>query len=118
MDREIKKRLKWVRMYQECGNAGLVCSRCGISRPTLRKWVVRYKDSGESGLKSLSRRPHHSPNRKVTEEDRNEMLRLRREGKGARRIKTHLRLNRNRDFSLATIHKVLTTAKVAPLVKH
>jgi transposase len=89
----------------------------GISRPTLRKWVVRYKDSGESGLKSLSRRPHRSPNRKVTEEDRNEMLRLRREGKGARRIKSHLRLNRNKDFSLATIHKVLITAKVAPLVK-
>ena len=45
MDREIQQRLQWVRLYEETGNAGLVCHRCGISRPTLRKWWkdhIRY----------------------------------------------------------------------------
>jgi hypothetical protein len=29
-------RLGWVRLYEQVGHAGLVCRRCGISRPTLR----------------------------------------------------------------------------------
>ena len=117
MDREIALRLRWVRMLQETGNAGLVCLRCGISRPTLRKWVRRYKAHGEEGLVSVSRRPHCSPNRKLTEPDRANILRLRQEGNGARRIQTELRLFEQTEFSLATIHKVLTAAKVKPLIK-
>lgn len=30
MDREIAARLRWVRMYHETSNTGLVCARCGI----------------------------------------------------------------------------------------
>jgi len=37
MEREIKARLSWVKLYIQTENAGLVCQRCGISRPTLRK---------------------------------------------------------------------------------
>ncbi len=43
MNRKLRMRLKWVRLYEETGNAGLVCRRCGISRPTLRKWWRRYE---------------------------------------------------------------------------
>jgi len=43
MEQKIKMRLQWVQMYQTTQNAGLVCRRCGISRPTLRKWVRRYE---------------------------------------------------------------------------
>jgi len=50
MEREISMRLRWVNMYFETGNAGLVCTRCGISRPTLRKWLHRYQEAGEDGL--------------------------------------------------------------------
>ena len=52
MDREIQQRLQWVKMYEECGDAGLVCRHCGISRPTLRKWAKRYKQCGVAGLKN------------------------------------------------------------------
>ncbi len=34
---DAQTRLDWVELYQETGNAGVVCRRCGISRPTLRK---------------------------------------------------------------------------------
>lgn len=52
MEREISMRLRWVRMYHETGNAGLVCSRCGISRPTLHKWLRRYQE-GEKKVFAL-----------------------------------------------------------------
>jgi hypothetical protein len=42
MKPEIKALLNWVTLYEEIGNAGLVCRRCGISRPTLKKWWKRY----------------------------------------------------------------------------
>lgn len=38
MDREVKQRLGWVQLYEQTQDAGFVCRRCGISRPTLRKW--------------------------------------------------------------------------------
>ncbi|SAL58122.1 Integrase core domain protein [Caballeronia turbans] len=116
MDREIATRLRWVLMYHETGNAGLVCARCGISRPTLRKWLRRYQEAGEEGLRSQSRRPLNSPNRKVSEADRATILRLRAEHKGARRIQNELRLYEQRELSLATIHKVLCEASVKPLI--
>ncbi|WP_158683987.1 helix-turn-helix domain-containing protein, partial [Pseudoalteromonas sp. T1lg10] len=41
MNREIQQRLTWIKLYEETNDAGLVCRRCGISRPTLRKWWKR-----------------------------------------------------------------------------
>ena len=35
----------------------------GISRPTVYKWLKRYKHSGIEGLKEQSRAPKHCPNR-------------------------------------------------------
>jgi len=68
MNREIQQRLQWVRLYEESGDAGFVCRRCGISRPTLRKWWRRYQVDGVEGLLSHSRRPHSSPTAKITDE--------------------------------------------------
>ncbi len=117
MDAQIRCRLKWVKLYEELGDAGVVCRRCGISRPTLRKWVKRYQQAGEMGLSSMSRRPHNSPNRKVTQADQDHILRMRSENKGARRIQNELRLYEQTELSLRTIHKVLIAAKVNPLIK-
>jgi len=33
---DARTRLGWVRLYEQLGKAGLVCRRCGTSRPTLR----------------------------------------------------------------------------------
>lgn len=48
MDEQIKARLKWVKLYLETKDAGYVCRRCSISRPTLRKWYRRHLQEGES----------------------------------------------------------------------
>ncbi len=91
MKLETKARLKWIKLYEKTGNAGLVCRRCGIPRPTLRKWFRRYNESGLEGLHDKSRKPHRSPNKKVTKEYETLILDLRKKKKlGARRIQNEL----------------------------
>jgi transposase len=101
---EVKRRLTWITLYQETGNAGLVRRRCGISRPPLRKWLQRYAEEGLEGLASRSRRPHRSPNQKVFAQEETWILALRRERKlGARRIQHELRREHLCFLSLETI---------------
>jgi len=61
-EEEEKKRLVWVKLYEQTKDAGLTCRRCGIS---LRKWFRRYQAQGEAGLRSQSRRPIRSPLKKA-----------------------------------------------------
>lgn len=118
MDDEIRRRFRWVRLYQETGDAGLVCRRCGISYPTVRKWMRRFDESGEGGLVSRNRRPTQSPNRRIFARERALILDLRRNRElGAQRIQNELHRHHNFHFSLATIHKVLITSPVPQLVR-
>ena len=101
-------RLIWVRTYERTGNAGLTCRRCGVSRPTLRKWWHRYKAEGPDGLRDRSRRPLHSPGRKVHEAEEQRILTLRRGRKlGIKRLRNELHRLHGLKFSIDTIHKVL-----------
>src|SRR3712207_5143383 len=105
---DARTRLGWVRLYEEAGDAGLVCRRCGISRPTLRKWWRRYRAEGEAGLRDRSRRPHTLPGRKVLAEHEGLILRLRRERKlGIKRLRNELARRHGLKLALDTIHKVL-----------
>lgn len=111
MDDEIRKRLRWVQLYEENGNAGIVCLRCGISRPTLRKWWRRYQELGLEGLKEESRRPKTSPNRKVTPVHEQFIADLRKRRLGHRRIQNELGRLHDLTLSTSTIHKVLERLK-------
>ena len=107
-ERLIQARLKWVKMYEEIGHATKVCHRCGISRPTLRLWIKRYKAEGGDGLRDKSRRPHHSPGRKIFSAQEQLILKIRKEKRfGVRRIQTELRRHYDLKFALGTIHRVL-----------
>ena len=101
-------RLGWIKLYEEIGNAGVVCRRCGISRPTLRKWWRRYQAQGTAGLEEQSRRPHRSPGRKVLEREEGLILQLRRERKlGLKRLRIELIRSHGLRLTLDTLHKVL-----------
>src|SRR5215467_2605617 len=92
MERDLKARLSWVRLYEQVKDAGVVCRRCGVSRPTLRKWLRRYGEQGLAGLRSLSRRPRRSPRQKVFAQQRKVIRMLRQKRRlGARRIQSELR---------------------------
>jgi transposase InsO family protein len=111
--------LRWVRLFEGYGNAGVVCLKCGISRPTLRKWLRRYHRGGIDGLADGSRRPCSSPGRKVTPDLEALILRIRQERKsGVKMIRSELLRLYGISLSLATIHKVLKRNQVMPLPKY
>ena len=119
MNREIQQRLQWVRLYEESGDAGFVCRRCGISRPTLRKWCRRFQAYGVDGLTSQSRRPHTSPNIKAGQKEERLILDLRTtRNLGARRIQSELQRLSAISLSMATIHKILQRNQVKPIKKY
>jgi transposase InsO family protein len=103
----LKARLGWVKLYEETGNASFVCRRCGISRPTLRKWWTRCQAEGEAGLRSRSRRPHNIK-RKVTDEHVEWIRHLRLERKlGPKRIQAELVRLHGLHLAASTIWTVL-----------
>lgn len=118
MEAKIKARLHWVELYQETQDAGYVCRRCGISRPTLRKWLNRYKDKGLAGLCELSRKPHNSPNKKLDNQLVERIFLLRKERNiGARRIQLELFREYSTHLGLASIHKALKQSSAKPIKK-
>ena len=118
MDMLVRARLQWVKLYLDSQNAGYVCRRCGISRPTLRKWYRRYQEKGLEGLHSLSRKPHTSPNKKLDNQLVSKILSLRSERNiGARRIQLELFREYNIHLGLASIHKALKQSSAKPIKK-
>ena len=51
-----KARLGSIKFYEEVGDVGVICRRCRISRPTLRK-LRHYEKDVLEGLKGLSCKP-------------------------------------------------------------
>ncbi|AXS40977.1 transposase [Breoghania sp. L-A4] len=101
-------RLIWVTTYERTGDAGLTCRRCGVSRPTLRKWWRRYLSEGESGLLDRSRRPLCSPAMKVGQAEEERIISLRRSRKlGIKRLMNELLRLDGLHLAVDTIHKVL-----------
>jgi transposase InsO family protein len=79
--------------------------------------LSRYQEHGLNGLKSHSKRPHTSPNQKITPELEKTILPLRKSRNiGARRIQSELLRNHQIKLGLATIHKVLKSNDVEPIV--
>jgi transposase InsO family protein len=115
MDAEIRKRLRWVELFLQFENYSMVCLKCGISRPTLRKWVRRYRELGIEGLCSGSRRPKSSPRVKILDHHRGWIRELRKRRLGSRRIQNELKRVHDFEVSRTSIEKVLRAMNVKPL---
>jgi transposase InsO family protein len=60
--RAVKRRLAVLRHAAEVsGNVAATCRYYGISRPTFYRWLRRYEELGEEGLRDRSRRPLTCP---------------------------------------------------------
>jgi transposase InsO family protein len=104
----VRRRLRWVRAWHDLRDAGAVCRRYGISRPTLRKWLRRFEMEGEAGLRSQSRRPHGSPGKKVGEGEETIIIDLRTNRRlGIKRLRNEMIRLHGLRLSAATIHKIL-----------
>jgi len=117
MDAEIRKRLRWVELFLRIENHSVVCLKCGISRPTLRKWVRRYREQGMEGLSSGSRRPKSSPAVKILGRHREWIRDLRKRRLGSRRIQNELKRVHDFTVSRTTIEKVLRATDAGPLLR-
>ena len=105
---DARTRLGWVHLYEQLGDAGAVCRRCGISRPTLRKWWRRYQADGVAGLKDESRRPHHLAKQKVFADQEALVLELRRSRRlGIKQLRSELLRQHGLGLSLDTLHRIL-----------
>ena len=112
----LRARRVWVELYRQTGDAGLTCRRCGISRPTLRKWARRFAAEGEAGLRSRSRRPHRLADSKRTPELTERVLTLRRtRNLGPKRLQAEMLRRYRVKLSTSTLHRVLADAQVKPL---
>ena len=114
MKHRIKARLEWVKLYQETKNDGLVCRRCGISGPTLRK-RRRFQKSGQNGLDELSRRPKSSPNRKIFDKEIKWVSELRKRRLRSRRIQSELLRNHSFRISRASLVYFLALKQTCPV---
>ena len=118
MDANIKKRLEWVQMYLELGDAGTTCRRCGISRPTLRKWSRRYADLGMKGLEEHSRCPISVEPHKLTPQTKRLVLDMRQtRNLGHRRIQSELKRLHEISLSVASIDKIFKQAQAKVLLR-
>ena len=64
----------------------------GCSRNTVRKWLRRYEQRGRSGLKQLSRAPHHCPHKTEAKVEKKVLAGRKRSGFGGERLVREFRL--------------------------
>ena len=94
-------------------NTSLTARVFRTSRPTVIKWVKRYKTHGWQGLRDLPRRPHHSPHK--TPEPHQQLIAKLRTNDGRRpktrigqdKIKLLLQQRYGIKMSTSTINRVL-----------
>jgi transposase InsO family protein len=94
---------------QPGANVKQLCSRFQISGKTGYKWLQRYREAPESGLRDRSRRPRQSPKRSSVEVEGN-VLAVRDEHPawGARKIRTRLEMLGSSEIPAgSTIHAIL-----------
>jgi transposase-like protein len=70
-------RLFWNRFYEQTEDFGFVYRRCGMSRPTLRKWWRRFQVEGKDGFQEKIPHPHKMPLLTVTRPQDKLILNLR-----------------------------------------
>jgi transposase len=88
------------------------------SRPTVLKWVQRFRKHGQRGLRDLSRRPHSCPHR--TPPQHEQLIAKLRTNHGRKpktrigqdKIKLLLKQRHGLDISSSTINRVLHTLKL------
>jgi transposase InsO family protein len=94
---------------QEGANIGEIGRRFKVSRKTIYKWMKRFNEQGDEGLRDRSRRPNRSP-RRARKKIETEVLRIRDEHPvwGARKIGGRLNMLGQKGVpSDSTIHQIL-----------
>jgi len=104
---KIEARKMLIKTYEETKSIRKVAKIWMTSRNVVRKWIKRYKEKGEKGLKDISHRPRLSPKR-VSENIEKKVIKIRKErGYGKRRIFYFLLLEEGIKIPESTIRNIL-----------
>ena len=113
---EARKRL--IRTFQETGNISETARRWHTSPQVVRKWLRRYREEGEEGLRDRSRRPHHSPRQTPPEVEQQVLEARRATNYGRERLALYLKRERGISISPYTIRHILRRHGVTKQSKH
>jgi transposase len=119
--RERRLRRKAIRMTLQGVRPKRILENLSRSRRWLTKWRTRYEQQGSAGLRSQSRRPHHTPSqvpgrvRRWVEQARRRLVKRKVGLVGAPSIQRELRTNRlvRQVPSVATIKRILRAARLS-----
>ena len=85
---EARKRL--IHTYEQTGSIRATAREWHTSRQVVRKWLKRYRQEGEKGLRDRSRRPHHMPRHTPPEVEKQVVEARKQTGYGPRRLALYL----------------------------
>jgi transposase len=111
------ERLKWVELCRQIGNCSVAALECGVSRPTLRKWLLRHQQDGPEALASSSRRPNTSPVKKIGERESAWIAELCTRRLASRRIQSELTRTHGFNVSRTAIDRLLARNGTKPLAR-
>ena len=107
----VEARRKLLALYEQLGSVSAVARAAGTSRQVVRKWLRRYRENGESGLRDLSRRPYHSPRQTPHSLEELVIDQRQRTGYGPKRLCQALAMAERIHLSPHTIRHILRRAK-------
>jgi putative transposase len=106
----VEARKRVIKTYEETKSIRKTAKLWGTSRLVVRKWLKRYKEKGEEGLKDLSRRPKRCPWRTVLPIEKKVISMRKEKGYGRRRIAWFLLREEKIEISENTITHILRRA--------
>ena len=92
-----------------------VAEQLGVSRPTVDKWVKRFREAGQDGLHDRSSRPHSSPNRTPAKVEKRVLSARRRRQRGAVVLAAELGMHASTVGRVLARHRVPHLAAVDPI---
>jgi transposase InsO family protein len=106
--RIIKRRLAIIQHVDEVtGNVAATCRYFGISRQCFYRWLQRYEEEGEEGLRERSRRPLTSPNATQAEVVGKIIYLRRHYHQGPQKISMYLKRYHDVDISPSGVWRIL-----------
>lgn len=106
-----------IECYSRCASISAVARELGTSRQVVRRWLRRYEEEGDKGLKDRSKRPHISPRKTASRVERL-VSKVRKEtGYGRRRLSWILRRDYDIAISEDTVRHILRRSGVKKKAK-
>lgn len=105
LERKIRTRQNWIKVYEQLGSISKTANKCGIARSTLYRWLNRYQ---KEGFNDRSRKPNRLARLSIDDETVNLVLQIRAlHHFGKLRIASHLLFHHQIKISPSSVGRIL-----------